>query len=111
MESVIPRLVQSLHKRKGHPVVSVSELLLSFVAAYKDIPQLRRQELFLSLTDKIGADEFLFALIMLLIDKYPSRKSVLDFAAGLVERQKITTQLIVSLSFPSVKLPLTRFRP
>jgi U3 small nucleolar RNA-associated protein 10 len=105
MESVIPRLVRSLHKRKGHPVISISELLLSFVAAYKDIPPQRRQELFLSLANKIGADEFLFALILLLIDKYPSRKSVLEFAAGLVERQKITTQLIVNLPTTSVRLP------
>lgn len=105
MESVIPRLVQSLHKRKGNPVVSVSELLLSFVAAYKDIPPQRRQELFLSLTDKIGADGFLFALILLLVDKYPSRKSVLDFAAGLVERQRTTTQLIVGLLCTSVTSP------
>lgn len=105
MESVIPRLVQSLHKRKGHPVISVSELLLSFVAAYKDIPPQRRQELFLSLTDKIGADEFLFALILLLVDKYPGRKSVVDFAAGLVERQTTTTQLVVGLQCTSVISP------
>ncbi len=105
MESVVPRLVQSLHNRKGHPVISVSELLLSFVAAYKDIPPRRRQELFLSLADKTGADEFLFALILLLVDKYPGRKSALDFAAGLVERQRITTQLVVGLPFTPVTLP------
>lgn len=105
MESVIPRLVQSLHKRKVPPVVSVSELLLSFVAAYKDIPPQRRQELFLSLTDKTGADDFLFALILLLIDKYPNRKSILDFAAGLVERQMTMTQLVVGLPSTLITLP------
>ena len=96
MESVIPRLVQSLHQKKADPLISISQLLLSFVAAYKDIPNQRRQELFVSLIDKTGPNEFLFALVVLLIDKYPGRKKVLDFAAGLVTHQKVVTQLSVS---------------
>ena len=97
MESVIPQLVQALQKKKLDPVTGLSELLLSFVAAYKDIPQQRRQDLFTSLVAKTGPDEFLFAVLVLLIDKYPSRPNVLDFAAGLVAHQEIKTQLVVSL--------------
>ena len=100
MDSVIPPLMESLHKRKGSAVIGASELLLSFVAAYKDIPTQRREELFMSLADRIGPDEFLFALILLLVDKYPGRVKVLDFAAGLVAQQKVITQLNVSFFCP-----------
>lgn len=97
MDSVILPLVQSLHKKKNNAIIGASELLLSFVAAYKDIPQQRREDLFLSLSAKIGADDFLFALVLLLVDKYPGRTKVLDFAAGLVSQQSVTTQLRVRL--------------
>ena len=95
MDSVIPRLMRSLHERKEHAIIGVSELLLSFVAAYKDIPSQRRQDLFDSLTEKIGAKDYLFALMLLFVDKYPGRKTILDFATGLVARQVIGTQLSV----------------
>lgn len=105
MDSVIPQLMQSLLRKKGHPVVNTSELLLSFVAAYKDIHTDRRQEIFLSLLEKIGADQFLFALLLLFVDKYPGRKKVVDFAAGLVSKQSIQTTLIVSRRLSSPGLP------
>ena len=95
MDSVIPRLMRSLHERKEHAIIGVSELLLNFVAAYKDIPSQRRQDLFDSLTEKIGAKDYLFALMLLFADKYPGRKTILDFATGLVARQVVGTQLAV----------------
>ena len=96
MATVIPRLVESLHERKIDPVVSISELLLSFVAAYKDIPLQRRQDIFVSLTDRVGADDYLFALLVLLVDKYPDDRNVVDFATRLTAQQDCATQLIVS---------------
>lgn len=96
MATVIPRLVESLHKRKIDPVVSISELLLSFVAAYKDIPLQRRQDIFVSLTNRVGADDYLFALLVLLVDKYPDDHKVVEFATRLTAQQDCTTQLIVS---------------
>ena len=96
MELVIPRLVQSLHKRRVDPLISISELLLSFVAAYQDIPLQRRQDIFASLSNRVGADDFLFALLILMVDKYPGDKSVVDFAAKLTAQQDCRTQLTVS---------------
>lgn len=98
MESIIPQLVQALRGKKADPAISVSELFLSFVAAYKDIPTERRHHLFCSLIDKTGPEDFLFALLVLLVDKYPGRPKVLDFAAGLVTQRKVTTQLVVSFN-------------
>ena len=96
MELVIPRLVESLHKRRVDPLISISELLLSFVAAYQDIPLQRRRDIFASLINKVGAKDFLFALLILLVDKYPSDQSVVDFAARLTTQQGCRTQLTVS---------------
>lgn len=96
MATVIPRLVESLHKRKVDPVISISELLLSFVAAYKDMPLQRRQDIFISLSSRIGAEEFLFALLVLLVNKYPDDGSVVDFATRLTAQQDCNTQLSVS---------------
>ena len=97
MESVIPRLVQSLHKRKDGPLVGVSELLLSFAAAYKHIPPQRRLDLFVSLVDKIGPGDYLFALIAILLDKYPNDRSIVRFATDLTCRYSVKTRLQVMM--------------
>lgn len=97
MESVIPRLVQSLHKRKDGPLVAISELLLSFAAAYEHISPQRRLGLFVSLVDKTGPDDYLFALITILLDKYPNDKSVLRFATDLTSRYSVKTRLQVMM--------------
>ena len=97
MESVIPRLVRSLHKREGNPLMGTSELLLSFVAAYEHIPAQRRLDLFNSLTEKLGATESLFALLVLLKEKYPTNKKVTDFAVELSGYHGAKAQLLVKL--------------
>ena len=97
MESVIPRLVQSLHKRKDGPLVGVSELLLSFAAAYEHIPSRRRLDLFVSLVNKVGPGDYLFALITILLDKYPGDRSVMQFATELTGRYSVNTRLQVEL--------------
>ena len=101
MATVIPRLVESLQKRKADPVISISELLLNFVAAYKDMPFQRRQDFFTSLIAIVGADAFLFALLVMLIDRYPCQQNVVDFAANLAAQQDCRTQLIVRSSKPT----------
>ena len=95
MESVIPRLVQSLHTLKGNPLIGISELLLSFVAAYEHIPSQRRLGLFVSLAEKLGPGKFLYALLVLLKDKYPSNKKVTQFAVELASHYEVKTQFSV----------------
>lgn len=97
MESVIPRLVQSLHKRKDSPLVGVSELLLSFAAAYEHIPSHRRLDLFVSLVNKVGPGDYLFALITILLNKYPRDRSVVQFATDLASRYSVKTRLQVKI--------------
>ena len=95
MESVIPRLAVSLRKQKKDPMIGVSDLILSFVAAFEHIPSQRRLELFKSLADKIGPPDCLFALFTILIDKHSSDRKILDFAAELAGLYDIQTQFQV----------------
>lgn len=111
MESVIPRLVQSLHKGKGGPLVGVSELLLSFAAAYEHIPSQRRLDLFVSLVDKIGPGDYLFALLTILLDKYPSDRSVLQFATDITSRYSVKTRLQMVKQFLDLILDTQKPKP
>lgn len=110
MESVIPPLVQSLRKRKDGPLAGVSELLLSFVAAYEHIPSQRRLDLFVSLVNKVSPSEYLFALITILLDKYPSDRSVVQFATDLTSRYSVKTRLQVKISKSSTWIALMSCR-
>ena len=95
MESIIPRLVQSLRKRKGDPLAGVSELLLSFAAAFGHIPPRRRLDLFTSLADKVGPTDYLFALFAIMLDKYRNNRKVLQFATDLAGRYDVKIRLQV----------------
>lgn len=64
--------------------MGASELLLSFAAAFEHIPTHRRKALFSSLIDKLGAEEFLFALLILLLDRHPKDESVTEFVEDFV---------------------------
>ena len=97
MESVIPPLVQSLRKRKDGPLAGVSELLLSFVAAYEHIPSKRRLDLFVSLVNKVGPGDYLSALITILLDKYPSDGGIMQFATDLTSRYSVKTRFQVRI--------------
>lgn len=97
MDSVIPRLMESLRRRSKDSLAGVSELLLSFAAAFEHVPAQKRLGLFRSLMDMIGADEYLFALLILLEDKFPRNKRVLQFSVELLDCYEAHTQLEVRL--------------
>ena len=111
MESVVPRLLQSLHKRKEGPFAGVAELLLSFAAAFEHIPSQRRLDLFHSLADKVGPADYLFALLTILIDKYPNDYSVIQFAADLAGRYNIIIRLQTIAKYLQVILDVRRPKP
>ena len=111
MESVIPRLMQSLHKQKDDPLVGVSEILLSFVAAYEHIPAQRRLGLFSSLTEQLSSNDFLFVLLILLKDKYPSNKGVPEFAVELVGHHRVKTQFLTVEKYLDVILDILKPKP
>ena len=93
MDSIIPRLIQSLHRHKGNPLSAVSELLLSFAAAFEHVPVHRRLDIYTSLIDKIGPDSYLYAFIAILMNKYPKNRRVLQFASDFTGNYSVRTQL------------------
>ena len=111
MESVIPRLLESLHNRKEGPFAGVAELLLSFAAAFKHIPSQRRLDLFHSLADKVGPADYLFALLTILIDKYPNDSNVVQFAADLAGRYNIIIRLQTVAKYLQVILDIRKSKP
>lgn len=111
IDSVIPPLVDSLRKQKEDPVEGASELLLSFAAAFEHIPSHRRFGLFHSLINRLGPVEFLFALLVMLANKYPGNKSVLQFAADLASRYAPETQLITAGKYLGIVLDTLEAEP
>ena len=111
MDSVVPRLLQSLHKRKEGPFVGVCELLLSFAAAFEHIPSQRRLDLFHSLSDKVGPADYLFALLTILMDKYPNDRWVVQFAADLAGRYNISIRLQTVAKYLQVVLDIQKPKP
>ena len=93
MESVVPRLVRSLHSGSQDAFAGVSELLLNFTAAFEHIPQRRRFDLFASLAEKVGPIDYLFALFAILLDKYPNNNKALQLAIQLCGHYDVITQL------------------
>ncbi|KAH7038159.1 U3 small nucleolar RNA-associated protein [Microdochium trichocladiopsis] len=93
VKEVVPPLIQSLRKGKRNPVAATSELLLSFVTAYEHIPSHRRLGLFVSLVETLGPEEFLFALLAMLADKYGATDQVLTFSTEVFNSFSVETQL------------------
>ncbi|KAJ1335134.1 U3 small nucleolar RNA-associated protein 10 [Microdochium nivale] len=93
VKEVVPPLIQSLRKGKRNPVAATSELLLSFVTAYEHIPSHRRLSLFVSLVETLGAEEFLFALLAMLADKYGATDQVLTFSTEVFNSFSVEIQL------------------
>jgi len=111
MESIIPRLIRSLQKRKNGPFVGTCELLLSFAAAFEHIPTRRRFPLFSLLVDKVGPSDYLFALLVILVDKYPNDRGVLQFAADLTNAYDVHVRLQTVTRFLDVIFDAQKSKP
>ncbi|KAJ9229994.1 U3 small nucleolar RNA-associated protein 10 [Paecilomyces variotii] len=94
IDQVVPALIQSLRNQKRDVVSGTSELLLSFTAAFEHIPSHRRLRLFQALITKLGTQDFLFAVLAMLANRYAMNKDVLSLMAGLTSTTDSRLQLI-----------------
>lgn len=94
IDQVVPALIQSLRNQKRDVVSGTSELLLSFTAAFEHIPSHRRLRLFHALITKLGTQDFLFAVIAMLANRYSMDKDVLTLMIGLVSDASAVVELI-----------------
>ncbi|PQE03008.1 BP28CT domain-containing protein [Rutstroemia sp. NJR-2017a BVV2] len=111
IREVIPPLISSLRQDKGNPVTGAAELLLSFVAAYEHIPVHRRKGLFVSLVQTLGAEDFLFALLIMLVDKYGVNDNIKSFAAELTNSFSVETQLQSAVKYLELINDLLKPKP
>lgn len=109
IKEVVPPLLETLRKGKKNVVSSASELLLSFTSSYEHIPSHRRFGIFMSLIETLGADEFLFAVIALLVEKQGPTDGVLAFVTELLDRHNVKSQLEAVLKH--VRLVGDLFKP
>ncbi|TAQ89036.1 hypothetical protein B7494_g2638 [Chlorociboria aeruginascens] len=111
IHEVIPPLVSSLRKDKGNPVTGAAELLLSFVAAYEHVPLHRQKGLFTSLVQTLGAEEFLFAILAMLVDKYGVTESITSFAIDLAGSFAVEIQLNSAVKYLELINDLLKPKP
>lgn len=81
---VVPQLAASLRAKHRNFLVGVSDLLLSFTAAFEHIPLHRRLKLFSELARTLGPEDSLSAIIALLADRYHSNKTHQKFSIDLL---------------------------
>lgn len=100
IDQVVPALIQSLRDQKRDVVSGTSELLLSFTAAFEHIPSHRRLRLFHALITKLGTQDFLFAVLAMLANRYAMDKDVLVLMTGLVSDASAPVELTVRVIMP-----------
>ncbi|KAG2417997.1 hypothetical protein HFD88_001097 [Aspergillus terreus] len=93
IDQVVPALIQSLRNQKRDVVSGTSELLLSFTAAFEHIPSHRRLRLFHALITKLGTQDFLFAVLAMLANRYSMDKDVLILMTGLASDATAAVEL------------------
>ncbi|KAK4633704.1 U3 small nucleolar RNA-associated protein 10 [Fulvia fulva] len=90
---IIPPLAASLKKRGKDLISGAADLLLSFTAAYEHIPLHRRADLFRNLVNTLGADQALFTIAAMLIERHPEDPGVRRFVSELMNTFPSNTQI------------------
>ncbi|KAF2663676.1 hypothetical protein BT63DRAFT_393492 [Microthyrium microscopicum] len=106
---VVPPLVASLKKRSREVVSGVSDLLVSFTAAFEHIPSHRRLVLFQHVVEALGPKDCLFAVVCMILNQHRSDFSARQFVIDLVNQFDAEIQL--GMLIQSVDLIADIFRP
>ncbi|KIX08025.1 uncharacterized protein Z518_02680 [Rhinocladiella mackenziei CBS 650.93] len=94
IDQIIPPLVCTLKRQDASNLVhSTSSLLSSFVAAYDHVPQHRRVAFYQRLLNRLGADDFSFAIIALLSSRR-HHQDMSTFLSSLMGVSSAATQLL-----------------
>lgn len=84
IQKVIPHLLRSFQTQSSNSSSGITDILSNFVAAFQHIPAHRRLKLFLSLSKSLNSNEYLFALLLLLGEKYQEEKTSNMTLAGAI---------------------------
>ncbi|CAK7218578.1 snoRNA-binding rRNA-processing protein utp10 [Sporothrix bragantina] len=111
IKEVIPPLIDTFKKGKRNIVASASDLLSSFVIAYEHIPSHRKHDLFISLIDNLGPNDFLFAIVAMFADRYGTADSTCAFLTELIGSFPVETQLQSLIKFVSLTSDIFKPKP
>jgi U3 small nucleolar RNA-associated protein 10 len=93
IKEVIPPLIETFRKRGRNVVVSTKDLLSSFVTAYEHIPSHRKHDLFISLVQNLGPEDFLFAVLAMFVDRYAATDNMISFTTQMMNSFSVEVQL------------------
>ncbi|EAQ90993.1 hypothetical protein CHGG_02928 [Chaetomium globosum CBS 148.51] len=90
---VIPPLIDTFRRRGRNVVASTKDLLASFVTAYEHIPSHRKHDLFISLVQNLGPEDFLFAILAMFVDRYAATDNMISFTTQMMSSFSVEIQL------------------
>ncbi|KAI9660514.1 MAG: snoRNA-binding rRNA-processing protein utp10 [Bathelium mastoideum] len=93
VSQVVPPLLESLQKKSEDLSSSIAEILSSFVAAYEHIPFHRRLQLFRNLLRTIGPERSIYAVLIMLSDRYPRDTGIQIFTMELMNEFSVAEQI------------------
>jgi len=111
IKEVIPPLIETFRKRGRNVVASAKDLLASFVTAYEHIPSHRKHDLFISLIQNLGPDDFLFAILAMFVDRYGATDNMITFMTQLISSFTVETQLQTLLKILDLVGDLFKSKP
>ncbi|KAL1842736.1 hypothetical protein VTJ49DRAFT_4374 [Mycothermus thermophilus] len=93
IKEVVPPLIDTFRKRGRNVVSSTKDLLASFVTAYEHVPSHRKHDVFLSLVQNLGPEDFLFAVLAMFVDRYAATDNMVAFTTRLMSSFSVEIQL------------------
>ncbi|KAK4157931.1 hypothetical protein C8A00DRAFT_29159 [Chaetomidium leptoderma] len=93
IKEVIPPLIDTFRRRGRNVVASTKDLLASFVTAYEHIPSHRKHDLFISLVQNLGPEDFLFAVLAMFVDRYAASDNMISFTTQMMSSFSVEIQL------------------
>ncbi|KAK4179285.1 hypothetical protein QBC36DRAFT_298655 [Triangularia setosa] len=99
VQQVIPPLISTFRSKGRNLVASTKDLLASFVTAYEHIPPTRKREIFISLVENLGPDDFLFAVLAMFVDRYGATDEMFSFTSYIMGCFSVEIQLHSLIKF------------
>ncbi|CAP68527.1 uncharacterized protein PODANS_7_1690 [Podospora anserina S mat+] len=99
VQQVIPPLIATFRNKGRNLVASTKDLLASFVTAYEHIPPTRKREIFISLVENLGPDDFLFAVLAMFVDRYGATDEMFSFTSYIMSCFSVEIQLHSLIKF------------
>lgn len=85
LDTIVPPLAESHRRQNKDVIIGLSDILLGFVAAFEHIPPHRRLKLLEHLVKTLGPPDCLFAVVAMLVDRYPTDKAAKQTISDLMK--------------------------